>query len=76
MAVQDRETLVQLARESPAQTGLLTVGPIVIALLQLANSYIHDSSLILAGVFAMVMLVYSVLATQYHLAVHRRTSLL
>lgn len=70
----DAVTLSQMARKFPVRTGLFTVGPVVFALLQLANSYVHDVSLLFAGVLAVVMLGFSVLVTRYHLAVFRRTT--
>lgn len=75
MLARDGEAVVRLARAFPVRTGLFTVGPIVIALVQLANGFVHDVSLLATGSFAAVMVAYSVLVTRYHLATYRRSTL-
>lgn len=75
MSARDGETVVRLAREFPVRTGLFTVGPLLIALAQIAIAFVHDVSLLATGSFAAVMVAYAVLVTRYHLAAYRRTSL-
>ncbi|ARS90494.1 hypothetical protein [Natrarchaeobaculum aegyptiacum] len=60
--------LVELFRTAPAKSFLLTVGPLALALGQLANAALTDFSPILAVGFAAVMVAFAVVATRHHAA--------
>ena len=75
MSTRSEATLIRMTREFPARTGLFTVGPVLFALLQLINCYVHGVSLLVAGGLAAVLVAYSVVVTQYHLAHFRRAEL-
>jgi hypothetical protein len=66
------DAFLQMAREFPVRTGLYTFGLPVFALLQLINGFVHEGSLVYIGLFAVMVVAFSVLLTQYHVAVYRR----
>lgn len=68
-------TLAVLFRSMPVQSGLFTVGPLVLALAQLANSAVTSLSVPYALAFAVMMLGFSMLSTRYHLAKFRLRTL-
>lgn len=68
-------TFEAMARQFPARTGVYTVGPPVVGLAQLLNSYVHGVSLLYAGLFTVLLLAFSVVITRYHLASYRVTLL-
>ena len=61
-----------MANEFPVRTGIYTFGLPVFALLQLINGYVHEGSLLFIGLFAALVVAFSVILTQYHVAVYRR----
>jgi hypothetical protein len=75
MLERDGQTFSRMAREFPVRTGLFTFGPLVLALILLANSHIHDGSLLYTIAFAVLLVAYSVQITRYHLATFQRTTL-
>lgn len=67
----DDVTFEAMARQFPARTGVYTVGPPLVGLAQLLNSYLHDVSLLYAGLFTVLLLAFSVVITRFHLASYR-----
>lgn len=65
--------LLALARADPGRTIVYSVGPVLIAAAQLLNAAYHDIGLAYPGLFALSLVVFAVIATQYHLAAHRVT---
>lgn len=63
--------LLEMFRCLPVRSSLFTVGPFVLAIAQLANSAFNGLPLTYSGVFAAVMVGYSVLITRYHLTEFR-----
>lgn len=59
--------LMELFRTSPTRSFLYTLGPLLIAAAQLANSYFNDLSLLYPAAFGAVMVAFSVLITRYHM---------
>ena len=72
MATRNKPSLVRMFRRFPFRTGLFTFGPLVVGLAQVLNAVFHDSSLWPVVAVAVVMCVFSVLITNYHLASFRR----
>lgn len=68
MATKTNVTLTDLFRASPAEAGLFALGPLVVALAQLANSYFHDLPLPFALALCAVMVTFSVVVTRHLLA--------
>lgn len=64
-------TFGKMARTFPMRTGLFTFGPVLFALVQLVNAYLHGASLLYAALFAALMVAFSVLVTRYHLVSFR-----
>lgn len=71
----DTTAFLQMLREFPLRTGLFTFGLPVFALCQLINGYVHQRSLVGLSLALVVLVMVSVLLTQYQLAVYRRTQL-
>lgn len=71
----DHDTFFRMASEFPVRTGLYTFGLPVFALLQLINGFVHDGSLVYIGLFAALVVAFSVLLTQYQVAVYRRKNI-
>lgn len=75
MAVTDDVSFWEMYRELPVRTTLASVGPVVLALAQLLNGYVHGVSVTKTGVFALVMIAAAVLVTKYHLVTFHRSKL-
>lgn len=71
MSTRTTSPLLELFYETPAQTALLTLGPAVLALGQLANGLFNDVSLLVTLCFAGAMIAFSVVATGHHAAQRR-----
>ena len=71
----DHDVFFQMASEFPVRTGIYTFGLPVFALLQLINGFVHDGPLDFIGLFGVLVVAFSVILTQYHLAVYRRKKL-
>lgn len=71
MSVRRPPSLVDLFFEAPAQTALLAVGPLALALAQLWNSYRNGVSPAVAVGFAAVMVAFAVVAVRHHAAERR-----
>ena len=56
---------------APVKTGLVVCGPIVLAIVQLANSFFNGLSPSMAIGFAVVMVVFATTAASHHAAVYR-----
>ncbi len=68
----DQDLFLQMASEFPVRTGIYTFGLPVFALLQLINGFVHEGSLGYIGLFAVLMVAFSVKLTRYQIAVYRR----
>ncbi|NEU56913.1 hypothetical protein [Halorussus sp. MSC15.2] len=68
----DQDVFLQMASEFPVRTGIYTFGLPVFALLQLINGFVHEGSLGYIGLFAVLMVAFSVKLTLYQIAVYRR----
>ncbi|UPV99873.1 hypothetical protein M0R88_15305 [Halorussus gelatinilyticus] len=68
----DHDAFLQMASEFPVRTSIYTFGLPVFAVLQLINGFVHDGSLELIGLFAVLMVAFSVKLTLYHVAIYRR----
>jgi len=66
------QTFVEMAREFPVRTSIFTFGLPAFAALQVVSALFSDgSALIVAGV-AIMMVVFSIGLTRYHVAAYRR----
>ena len=63
--------LVDLFLAAPVKSGLLSIGPLLLALGQLTNSYVNGFSPTIAIAFAVAMVVFAVVATGHHAAEYR-----
>lgn len=75
MAIRNRASFVRMCRTFPLRTALFTLGPVAIGIAQIWNAALHDSNLWGVTAVAAVMVVFSVLVTNYHLASFRRQTL-
>ncbi|KDE60486.1 hypothetical protein EL22_20925 [Halostagnicola sp. A56] len=75
MALPDIQWFTELFRESPIESSLVSVAPLLLALGQLGNSYVNDVSPAIAIGFALAMVVFAVVATGHHAAAHRLRTL-
>ncbi|WP_138796972.1 hypothetical protein [Halostella sp. PRR32] len=62
-----------LARADPGRTITYSVVPVLVAVAQLLNGFYHHVSLVYPALFALSLVAFAVLATQYHIASHRVT---
>lgn len=60
-----------LARDHPGRVLLYSVTPVVVAAAQLLNALVHGVSALLPGLFALALVAFAVVATQYHVAAMR-----
>ena len=74
-AANDRDAFVQMASEFPVRTVIYTFGLPAFGLLQLINGLVHDGSVVYIGLFAALLVVFSVMLTRYHVAIYRRKKL-
>lgn len=74
-ATNDRDAFVQMASEFPVRTLVYTCSLPVFGLLQLINGIVHGGSVGYIALFAAVLVVFSVMLTQYHVAIYRRKKL-
>lgn len=72
MAAIERLTLLDMFRAAPLRSALFTMVPLVLALMQIANSLFNDLSFVVSIPFALVILGFACLLTQYSLARFRR----
>ena len=63
--------LSALVRAEPGRVIVCSVAPVLVAAAQLANAMYHDVSVVYLGLFALTLVAFAVLATQYHLATFR-----
>lgn len=68
----DHDAFFQMASDFPVRTGIYSFGLPAFALLQLVNGFLHDGSLVFIGLFAALVVAFSAILTQYHVAVYRR----
>lgn len=72
MAAIERLTLTDMFRTAPLRSALVTMVPLALALIQLANSVFNDLSFVVSIPFALVIVGFACLLTQYSLARFRR----
>ena len=68
-------TFRRMACEFPVRTAIFSFGLPVFACLQVVNGFVNDGALLLIGLFAALLIAYSVRITRYHVAVYRRKQL-
>lgn len=71
MSTRNRPSFAELFLATPVTSTLLAVGPLVLALGQLANSYVNGFPPLIAVGFALAMIAFAVVATSHHAAEHR-----
>jgi len=71
MSIDIDVSLVEMFRELPVRSGLYTVGPLLLGVAEFVNGYVHQLQLVYPTLFAIVMVAFSVLVTQYHLVEFR-----
>lgn len=71
----DLDAFVRMAREFPVRTAIFSFGLPVFACLQVVNGFLSNGSLVFIGLFAALLVAYSVQITRYHVAVYRRKQL-
>lgn len=76
MATRDHSSFARMARAFPVRTGLFTLGPLIVGFAQLLNAAVHGTAVVPVAAVTVVMIVFSVLVTGYHLAKFRRRTLL
>lgn len=64
-------TIRELFRAAPMKCALLSLGPVLLAVTQLINSYVNGLSPVAAVAFAVAMVAFAVVATGHHAAEHR-----
>jgi len=75
MGAKHEVTFFGMARDLPVRTALFSFGPLVFAVLQLANGYLNGGSIPLIALVGVVMLVFSVVVTRYNMALYRLSRL-
>ncbi|MFU8869166.1 hypothetical protein [Natronococcus sp.] len=75
MASSRRPPIRELFRTEPATSALLSVGPLALAVGQLANGYLNGLPPAVTLSFAVVMVAFAVVATDHHAARYRRRRL-
>lgn len=68
MRTEDEVTLRASFRRSPFRTSVLTVLPVLVAVLQLANSVVGDLSIFVGLLVAMALIGAAVVFTRHHIA--------
>lgn len=71
MSTRDVPTVLDLFRTYPVRGGLFVAIPVVVAVVQLLNSYVNDLSFLVSVPFAAVMVAFSGLLLSYQLAQFR-----
>lgn len=75
MARTEDASLIDMFRMAPGQSTLVTIVPLALGFVQLANSYFNELSLVVSVSFALAMVGCSSVLTQHSLAQYRRRSL-
>jgi len=60
-----------LARAHPGRALLYSVAPVVVAVAQVLNAFVHGVSVLIPSLFALSLVAFAVIATQYHVAAMR-----
>ena len=71
MSTRTGPTVLDLLRTHPVRGGLFVAVPLVVAAVQLLNSYVNDLPFLVSVPFAVVMLAFSALLVTYQLAEYR-----
>lgn len=72
MAAENDTGFSDLFRSTPVRSMLITLVPVLLALVQLTNSYVNGLAFSVSVPFAVVMVLFAVLLTQHHFAQFRR----
>lgn len=75
METKEEVTLTGMVRETPVRSCLYTLVPVALAVAQLLNSYFHGLPWLASVPFAVVLIGYACLSTQYNLTQLRRRKL-
>lgn len=75
MDVSEDVTFTRMAAAYPVRTAIFTVGPLLFALVQLANGVFHDVPLWYVVAFVVLLLGFSVQLNRLHLATFRKAVL-
>ena len=71
MGHERRPTRIDFLLETPVQSSLLTLGPLVLIVGQLLNGYLNDVSPLVVVVFCTVLLTFTILSLRHKAAVYR-----
>lgn len=72
MATKEDTAFFDMYRSNPVQSAMVSVVPLLLAVAQLANSYFTTMSIFVSISFAIVLVLFAVLLTQYQYARFRR----
>lgn len=72
MATKDDVTFSDMLRSNPIQSAMVSIVPLLLAVAQLANGYFTTMSVFVSMSFAVVVVSFAVLLTQYQYARFRR----
>ena len=72
MATTDDTTFYDMFRANPVQSALVSTGPVLLAVAQLANGYFTEMSIFVSIAFAVVVVLFAGLLTQHQYAQFRR----
>ncbi|OVE85758.1 hypothetical protein [Natronolimnobius baerhuensis] len=75
MSTRQSVPISELFRATPATSCLLTIGPLVLAVGQLLNSYVNGVSPVVSLSFALGVLGFAVVALRHHAAEYRLRTL-
>lgn len=72
MATKEETAFPDMLRANPVQSTMVSIVPVLLALVQLANSYFNNMSIYVSFLFASVAVSFAVLLTQHQYAQFRR----
>lgn len=72
MATKEDTSFPDMFRASPVQSTIVSIVPLLLAFVQLANSYFTNMSIFVSILFASVVVFFAVLLTQHQYAQFRR----
>lgn len=75
MAGDSKAAFTEMARTFPIRTGVFTLVPLLFAVSQIVNTYVHGGSLLYTAGFSAAVLAYAISVNQYHLAAFQRIKL-
>ena len=74
MSTKEGTAVADMFRSDPVQSAIVCIVPLLLAVAQLANSYFTSMSMLASVLFATVVVLFTVLLTQYQCAQFRRQS--